>query len=68
MENSEKKELSFEQAMARLEEIITVLDSKQTTLDGSVKLYSESMELIAFCKGCLEEAEGKIQIIGKEDK
>lgn len=55
-----KTELTFEGAMIRLDEITAALDSKQVTLEESLKLYGESMELIAYCKGCLEDAEKKI--------
>lgn len=64
-EVTENKEMTFEGAMARLEEITALLDSKQTALEESLKLYAESMELIAYCKACLEKTEMKIKVIGQ---
>ena len=58
--------MNFEVAMARLEKIASELDNKQITLEESIKLYSQSMELVAYCKKCLEEAEGRIKVIGKD--
>lgn len=63
----EKDKLTFEAAMERLDEITKVLDEGQTTLEQSLKLYAESMELIGFCKACLEETERKIRIIGQTE-
>ena len=37
--NTEKKELSLEQAMARIEQILQILDSGQGTLDESLALF-----------------------------
>lgn len=51
-----KKNLTFEQAMARLDEIVAALDGGEATLDASLKLFSEGAELIAFCGGKLDEA------------
>ena len=39
--NTEKKELSLEQAMARIEQILQILDSGQGTLDESLALFEE---------------------------
>ena len=64
-ETKEDKEITFEGAMARLDEITALLDSKQTALEESLKLYAESMELIAYCKACLEQTEMKIKVIGQ---
>lgn len=51
-----KKKLTFEQAMDRLDEIVSILDKGDTTLEKSLALYSESAELLAFCNKTLEDA------------
>ncbi len=66
MATKKKSDITFEGAMARLDEITAALDGKQITLEQSLKLYAESMELIAYCKSCLEETERKISVIGQE--
>ena len=54
---SKKKETpTFEQAMARLDEIVAALDGGTLSLDDSLALFSEGAQLIAFCNGSLEEA------------
>ncbi len=54
------KELTFEQAMERLEEIVSVLESGKEALDESMKLFEEGTALTAFCTQSLKNAEQKI--------
>jgi len=58
-----KMDISFEQAMARLDEIVSKLDSGENTLEESLKLYGEGAELIAFCEKTLETAKLKIETL-----
>ncbi|HHT54197.1 MAG TPA: exodeoxyribonuclease VII small subunit [Clostridiales bacterium] len=57
----EKK--SFEEALARLEEVVGLLESGELTLDESLKLYEEGVGLIRFCSETLERAEARIKIL-----
>ena len=66
MATKKKTELTFEGAMSRLDEITAALDGKQITLEESLKLYSESMELIAYCRSCIDNAEKSIKMVGGE--
>ncbi len=54
------KDMTFEQAMERLEEIVSVLESGKGTLDESMKLFEEGTALTAFCAESLKTAEQKI--------
>lgn len=40
---------SFEDGMARLETILSQMQSEETTLSGSVKLYAEAASLMEYC-------------------
>lgn len=51
---SQEKEMTYEQAVKRLEEIVAVMESGKATLDDSVKLYEESVALTEFCYSKLE--------------
>ena len=53
-------ELTFENAMARLEQIVSALESGRCTLDDSLKLFEEGTKLTAYCSKQLKEAEQKI--------
>jgi exodeoxyribonuclease VII small subunit len=61
----EKKELSFESAFARLEEILERMNSGTITLDESLKLYEEADHLISTCNMRLTIAERKIEVLIK---
>ena len=58
-----KKEMSFELAMSRLEEIVGKLDSGKATLDESLKLYEEGIALVRLCSERLDSAEQKIKLV-----
>ena len=54
------KEMTFEAAMSRLEEIVAALESGKCTLDDSLKLFEEGTKLTALCSKQLKTAEQKI--------
>ena len=54
-------EKTFEQAMARLEQIVATLESGKCTLDESMTLFEEGAKLTAFCRKALDTAEQKIR-------
>lgn len=53
-------EMTFEQAMTRLEQIVATLESGRCTLDESLKLFEEGTQLTAYCAEQLKTAEQKI--------
>ena len=61
-----KKKLKFEEAIRRLEEITSQL-SDGTTLDESLKLYTEGAELIRQCNEQLEAAQLKVETLFPAD-
>jgi len=58
---SEEKELSFEEAFSRLEQIVRRLESGEANLDESLRLFEEGVKLARVCSSRLDAAEGKIQ-------
>lgn len=59
-----KEELSFEEAIKRLEAIASELEGDKLALEDSLKLYEEGIRLIRYCNMMLEGAERKIKMIG----
>ena len=57
----EKKELSLEQAMARIEQILQTLDSGQGSLDESLALFEEGPALVHFCNEKLQQAKLRVK-------
>lgn len=53
-------ELTFEQAMTRLEQIVATLEGGRCTLDDSLKLFEEGTKLTAYCAEQIKSAEQKI--------
>lgn len=51
---SQEKEMTYEQAVGRLEEIAGLMESGKLSLDESMKLYDESIRLTEFCYSKLE--------------
>ena len=52
---------SFEEALARLEEIAGRLESGDLALEEAIALAEEGLKLSQFCEKQLTEAEGKIE-------
>ncbi|MBQ3203059.1 MAG: exodeoxyribonuclease VII small subunit [Clostridia bacterium] len=53
-------DMTFEQAMTRLEQIVATLESGRCTLDDSLKLFEEGTKLTAYCAEQIKTAEQKI--------
>lgn len=53
--------MTFEQALARLEQIAAELDRNELPLADALNLCVEAATLRRFCHARLEEAEGKLQ-------
>lgn len=54
------KKLTFEQSMARLDEIVHHLESGDMPLNDTLALFEEGTALVASCSKMLDEAEQKV--------
>ncbi|MBQ3761157.1 MAG: exodeoxyribonuclease VII small subunit [Clostridia bacterium] len=54
------KKLTFEQGLEELEQIVSGLESGETTLDESFKQYEKGVKLYAELKKILDEGDAKI--------
>lgn len=59
-EKSKPAELSFEEALAQLEEAVAVLESGEVSLDEAMKAFAKGTELARLCQAKLDEAEKQI--------
>jgi exodeoxyribonuclease VII small subunit len=59
---------TFEAALSRLEEIVQKLEKGELALEESLVLYEEGVRLSGVCHAKLEEAEGKIEILLKDQR
>lgn len=58
-----KKELTFEEAMERLENIVSSLESGDFPLEESLKLFEEGVKLVKKCNKKLESVEGSVKML-----
>ena len=58
-----EKKLTFEKALARLEEIVAGLEMGDAPLDESLKLFEEGAKLAAQCSVMLDKAEQKVTLL-----
>ena len=59
------KNMTFEESMARLEQIVRTMERGEAPLDESLKLFQEGTELVSRCGKLLEEAELQIKKVIK---
>ncbi|MBV6392682.1 MAG: Exodeoxyribonuclease 7 small subunit [Anaerolineales bacterium] len=55
------EELSYEESLSELEEIVEALEGEQNPLDEAMKLFERGQALIARCGSLLETAQFKVQ-------
>lgn len=58
-----RKDMKFEEALAKLSEINEKLSAENVSLEDSVKLFKEGVELTKFCQKKLDEAKQEIEQI-----
>lgn len=54
---------TFEEAMARLEEIVRYLEGGNAPLDKSLELFEEGVALVKLCNSKLDSAEQKVRFL-----
>ena len=56
-----EKENTFEENLAKLEELVKKLEAGNLDLDESLKIYEDAIVLRERCRKFLEESERKVQ-------
>jgi len=57
----------FEDSLQQLEKIVEQLERGDLPLEDALKLFEEGMRLSSFCRRELESAEGKVEILLKQN-
>ncbi len=57
----------FEEAMARLEQIVRALEAGNLSLDDSLRAFEEGTALLRHCARRLEETERRIEILMQDE-
>ena len=58
-----KKKLDFEGSMARLEEIVSLLERGDAPLEQAMTLFEEGAKLLRECTSQLDQAELKVTLL-----
>ena len=56
-----KQNMTFEESMLRLEQIIRAMERGEVPLEESLKLFQEGTELVASCEKLLENAQLQVK-------
>ena len=59
-------ELKFEDAIDKLEQIVTDMEHNKVDLNSMIENYKEGMTLLKFCKKSIDLAELKVSEISRE--
>lgn len=59
------KNMTFEESMARLEQIVRTMERGEAPLDESLKLFQEGTELVGRCGKMLDDAQLQIKKVVK---
>ena len=66
----EKKEISLEEIMDRLDDTVTQMENDKMTLEESYQAFSEGMKLVKMGNDAIDRVEKKIKVLmmeGEED-
>ena len=66
MAQQKQQKQTFEQALAELEKIVTEVEEGKVPLEQSIDRYEQGMKLIQHCRGILDTAEKRIELINKK--
>ena len=61
------RDLTFEECLTRLEQIVAALESGNLPLEESLKVFEEGVALARHCGRYLEEAERRIEVLAKDE-
>ena len=60
-------EMTFEEAMAALESVVSQLERGEVALEQSIALYERGAALKAHCAAKLKDAEEKVELIRQQE-
>lgn len=63
MDKEELKDLSLEDAFAKVEELMDKMNGEDVALEESFGMYKEGMELLKHCNDIIDKVEKQIEIL-----
>ena len=62
---SEEKQLSLEEAFAKLETVVEKLEQPETSLEDSFAEYKEGISLVNLCNGMIDKVEKEVKVLAE---
>lgn len=62
----EEKQLSIEEAFAKVQELLSEMSKEDVTLEQAFSNYEEGMKLIRYCNGKIDSVEQKVQKLNQD--
>ena len=66
MEEMNEKELTIEESLARLDEILKSMEDDSTGLEETFRLYEEGLKLVRNASSSIDRVEKKLRILVEE--
>ena len=63
MDEKKPEEMTFEESLAKLNELVDLLESGTLDLDKSIEVYEKAVVLRDRCRSILEQSEHRVQAI-----
>jgi exodeoxyribonuclease VII small subunit len=63
MAGKSQKTLSFEAALAELEQVVADMEAGKLSLEESLAAYRRGAELLQLCRGRLDEAQQQVRVL-----
>lgn len=60
---TKKKTLTYEVAIAELEQLLVGMESEQMSLEASLAAYQRGATLLAFCRERLDDAQQQVKVL-----
>ena len=63
MAGKAQKTVSFESAMAELEQLVADMEGGKLSLEDSLGAYKRGAELLSFCRSRLDDAQQQVRVL-----
>ena len=63
MAGKSQKALSFESALAELEQVVADMEAGKLSLEDSLAAYQRGAELLQYCRGRLDDAQHQVRLL-----
>lgn len=62
---AKEKNISFEESVAQLEQIVQAIESGEVGLEESLAKYEQGMDLVKRCRAILDRAEKRMEVLNQ---